>query len=282
MQNKVDLHAHTNKSDGTRSPRELVLLAKEIGLAGVAITDHDTIAGWDEAIQTGKELGIQVVPGVEISSLWGDKDIHVLGYYVSATDAQFLTKLEELRNVRHNRNALMINRLNEIGVEITMAEVAAKKKDQKSNIGRPHIAEVLIEKGVVTSLKEAFDQYLGREGKAYVNVPRITPHNAVQLIQAAGGVSVLAHPGLYEEDDLIEELVSIGLNGIEAYHADHTREDEEKYEQLGRAHRLIITGGSDYHGERNGQVFHAPLGSKGITPSTVAIIEERARSRFHF
>ncbi len=279
MLSRVDLHTHTHKSDGTRSPREQVMLAKKIGLAGLAITDHDTISGWEEAIKTGEEEGIIVVPGVEISSLWGDKDIHVLGYYVSANNPSFLNKLDELRNVRHKRNQLMIDRLNEIGIEITMAEVATKKKDQLTNIGRPHIAEVLMEKGLVSSLKEAFDLYLGREGKAYVNVPRLTPHEAIQMIRSAGGVAILAHPGLYSEDHLIEELVSHGLDGIEAYHADHSHGDEVKYEELGKSHQLIITGGSDYHGERNGQVFHSPLGSKGVTLSTVAEIEERARSR---
>lgn len=279
MRDRVDLHTHTNRSDGMRSPKEQVLLAHQIGLAGVAITDHDTIAGWDEAIMTGKELGLKVVPGVEISSIWEGKDIHVLGYYVSANDHGFLKKLEELRTVRSRRNRLVIERLNQIGIHISIDEVNARKKDQQTNIGRPHIAEVLMEKGVVSSLKEAFDQYLGREGKAYVNVPRISPQEAVQLIKSAGGVAVLAHPGLYEEDHLIDELVELGLDGIEAYHADHTPEDEQKYEAIGKRYNLFITGGSDYHGERNGEVYHAPLGSKGVPLSTVEQIEERAGNK---
>lgn len=277
MQTRVDLHTHTNMSDGTRSPKEQVLLAKQIGLAGLAITDHDSIAGWEEALAAGHEYGIKVVPGVEVSSLWESKDIHILGYYLNDKDQNLLTKLEEIRNVRNKRNKLMIERLNQIGISITMEEVASRKQDRQTNLGRPHIAEVLIEKGVVQSMEEAFEIYLGRSGKAYVNVPRISPVEAVQLIKSAGGVAILAHPGLYEEDQIIEELVANGLDGIEVYHADHTREDEIKYEEYANKHQLIITGGSDYHGERNGKVFHAPLGSKGVTLSTVSLLEERAR-----
>lgn len=278
MHNWVDLHTHTNKSDGTHSPREQVQLAKSSGLAGVAITDHDTIAGWEEALAAGVELGIKVVPGVEISSLWGDIDIHVLGYYVAADDTLFLNKLEQLRNVRNERNHRMVAKLQQLGIDITMDEVEKKKKDTKTNIGRPHIAEVLMDKGIVTTMKEAFDEYLGREGKAYINVPRISPHDAVKMIHEAGGVAVLAHPGLYPDDSIIEQLVALGLDGIEVYHADHGEEDEKRYLHIAKQYELLITGGSDYHGVRNRQVFHAALGSKGVTLSTVAQIEERARS----
>lgn len=277
MHTIVDLHTHTNQSDGTNSPTQLIQLAKQIGLAGIAITDHDTIGGWEEAFAAGKKHNVLVVPGVEISSIWGNKDIHVLGYYVTPDDA-FLSELDQLRNARNRRNAHMVDKLQQLGISITMEEVAARKVDQKTNIGRPHIAEVLMEKGIVTNMREAFDLYLGREGKAYVNVPRISPHEAVRLIKAAKGVAVLAHPGLYNEDAIIDFLVQEGLDGIEAFHADHTLEMEEHYKKIGERYRLLITGGSDYHGVRNNEVFHAPLGSKGVTLSTVAQLEERARS----
>lgn len=277
MHTIVDLHTHTNQSDGTNSPTQLIQLAKQIGLAGVAITDHDTIGGWEEAFAAGKKHNVLVVPGVEISSIWGDKDIHVLGYYVTPDDT-FLSELDQLRNARNRRNVHMVDKLQQLGISITMEEVAARKVDQKTNIGRPHIAEVLMEKGIVTNMREAFDLYLGRDGKAYVNVPRISPHEAVRLIKAAKGVAVLAHPGLYNEDAIIDSLVQEGLDGIEAFHADHTLEMEEHYKKIGERYRLLITGGSDYHGVRNNEVFHEPLGSKGVTLSTVAQLEERARS----
>lgn len=266
---RIDLHTHTVKSDGTYTPAELVRLAKEADLSGLAITDHDTIAGWEEALQEGERLSLLVIPGVEISSVWNGKDIHVLGYGMDGNDPSFLQRLEELRDVRHWRNKMLLHRLKELGMEITLEEVMAKQKDRRGNVGRPHIAQVMVEKGYLPSIQEAFDQYLGYGGKAYVNPPRITPHEAVRLILKAGGVPVLAHPGLYEEDHLIPELIEAGLMGIEAAHADHSAPMEEKYRRIAEEHRLIVTGGSDYHGERNGEVFHAPLGSKGVSSGTV-------------
>lgn len=272
-----DLHTHTNKSDGTHSPEEQVRMAKQIGLAGIAITDHDTIAGWDEAIRVGDELGIMVIRGVEISTAWEQQDIHVLGYFFHSPTADFRKRLEELRTVRTRRNEQMIKRLQHLGIEITMEEVHARKKDDAGNVGRPHIAEVMMEKGIVSSLTEAFDKYLGRGAKAYVQVERITPHEAVKMIKDAGGIAVLAHPGLYRMDYIIDELVDHGLDGIEVFHADHTKEDEEKYEKIAQKYQLLITGGSDYHGERNGQVFHAPLGSKGVSTTLLAELVERGK-----
>jgi predicted metal-dependent phosphoesterase TrpH len=279
MEPLIDLHTHTTCSDGTRSPREQVEYARRLGLYGIGITDHDTVAGWEEAMEAGKELNVLVVPGVEISSVWNGKDIHVLGYYLDPSDSHFQKRLVELRNVRNRRNEMMVERLNQLGIAITIEEINAVKQKNGGNVGRPHIAEVLMKKGVVASIEEAFDKYLGRNGLAYVNPPRITPFEAVELILSAGGVPVLAHPGLYEEDQLIEELVGRGMAGIEAYHADHPPEEEQKYEQLGRRFNLIITGGSDYHGERNGKVFHAPLGSKGVPLSTVLELKKRALKR---
>lgn len=276
MGDMYDLHTHTSFSDGTHSPRKLIALARELGLPGIGITDHDTVSGWEEAIRAGEEYGVKVVLGVEISSAWKGKDIHILGYCMRANDQTFLGKLDELRNARDRRNMEIVLRLNQLGIDISMEEVKKIKKANHGNIGRPHIAEVLIQKGIVSSVEEAFRLYLGREGAAYIQVPRITPHQAISMILASGGVPVLAHPGLYEEDQLIEELVSIGLMGIEAGHADHSRDDEIKYREIGKQYKLIITAGSDYHGERNGLVFHASLGSHGVSLSVVEEIEERA------
>lgn len=260
---KADLHAHTTVSDGLFSPAGLVRLAKEVGLAAVAVTDHDTVFGVEEAQEEGKKLGIEVVPGVEMSTLWQGKEIHMLGYFINHQDPELLKRLEELRDVRKKRNRMMIEKLNQLGIAITLEEVVEKKrrKNPDVNVGRPHIAEVLIDKGVVRSMDEAFDQYLGRDGKAYVTPDRITPQEAIQIIHASGGVAVIAHPGLYEQDDLIPQLVAAGLDGIEVNHPDHREEDKKRYQAMVEQYDLIHTAGSDFHGERNGSMYHAQLGT---------------------
>jgi predicted metal-dependent phosphoesterase TrpH len=268
----ADLHSHTFASDGLQSPTENIRIAIEAGLGAIAITDHDTVAGIDEALAAGKEHGILVVPGVEISTISKGQDIHVLGYWVDPHNNRFLQRLMELRVVRAKRNDMMLEKLNKLGVAITMQDVlaslqASKKADE--TLGRPHIADALLRKGYVASLAEAFDRYLGKDGAAYVNPPRIEPSTAIQWIKEAGGVPVLAHPGLYGQDELIEQLVETGLAGLEVYHPDHTDVQEEHYLTIANKHRLIITAGSDFHGERNGVVFHAPIGTKKIEVSVV-------------
>lgn len=275
----VDLHTHTRASDGTETPAENVRIAHAAGLAGLAITDHDTVAGIEEAEAEGLKLGMLVVPGVEISTVAGGQDIHVLGYYIRTADPLFLTRLEELRSVRDRRNELMLEKLRELGLEITLDEVMENRRRSgrsDETVGRPHIAEVLIRKGYAANLQDAFERYLGRTGAAYVNPPRIRPEEAVRWIHEAGGAAVIAHPGLYQDDKLVEELIGAGLDGIEAYHSDHTPEDAERYRSLAERHSLIITAGSDFHGERNGIVFHAPLGSRRISAEILQELEAAA------
>lgn len=273
----ADLHTHTKISDGTESPADNVRTAKAAGLAAVAITDHDTVAGIPEAEEEGRRLGVIVVPGVEISTLARDQDIHILGYYFRRDDPVFLERLEELRKVRDTRNDLMIARLRELGLEITMEEVLNNRKpgtQAEETVGRPHIAEVLIRKGYVSSLSEAFEKYIGRDGAAYVNPPRISPQEGIRWIHEAGGKAVLAHPGLYRDDALVEELAQNGLDGLEAYHSDHRPEDADRYRAIAERYGLIITAGSDFHGKRNGKVFHAPLGSQKIDISVLQLLQK--------
>jgi hypothetical protein len=273
-----DLHTHTFASDGTGSPAKNVHLAKTAGLTGIAITDHDTTAGLEEALEAGRELGIDVVPGIEISSVANGQDIHVLGYFIPLDDEIFLKRLEELRNARQLRNELILEKLKTLGINITMEEVSRKKKEKTGNLGRPHIAEVLVDKGIVGGIQEAFDIYLGKGGKAYANIPRIHPKEAIDLIRSAGGVPILAHPGLYHDDPLVLDLIKSGLAGIEVRHSDHSPEDEQKYRLLAEKYDLIQTAGSDYHGERNGVVFHAPLGSRQCPDSVVERLRNLAAS----
>ncbi|KPC74797.1 metal-dependent phosphoesterase [Thermoactinomyces vulgaris] len=266
---RVDLHVHTTGSDGLFSPSEVVKLAKEVGLAGLAITDHDSISGIEEALSAGREWGIHVVPGVEISTLWQGKEIHMLGLHIDYRDPSLLEKLKRQREVRQTRNRMMIEKLNELGIEVTMEEVMAKKKGegQADNVGRPHIAEVLIDKGIVQSMDEAFDRYLGRDGQAYVTPPRISPIEAIQLIHQSKGKAVIAHPGLYEQDDLIPLLVENGLDGIEVNHPDHTDEAKQRYAEMAKTFGLFETAGSDFHGERHGSMYHAMLGTCTVDES---------------
>ncbi|SMO49198.1 PHP domain-containing protein [Melghirimyces algeriensis] len=274
--NHLDLHVHTTASDGMFSPKDVVKMAREKALHGIAITDHDTVDGVEEALKYGKESGIMVIPGVEISTVADGQDIHVLGYYVDYTDQAFHARLREQREARQRRNVLLLKKLEDLGVRITMEEVLSKKKDQTGNAGRPHIAEVLVEKGVVQSMNEAFDKYLGKDGAAYVTTPRIRPEEAIVFIRQAGGIPVLAHPGLYQDDKLVNDLAKAGLGGIEVNHPDHDERMKLHYTQIARRFGILTTGGSDFHGERHGSMYHAPLGTCFTDLETVEKLAEKA------
>ncbi|MBU5440627.1 PHP domain-containing protein [Paenibacillus sp. MSJ-34] len=266
---RADLHTHTSASDGMQPPAENVRLAKAAGLAAVAITDHDTVAGVEEALQEGKRLGIVVVPGVEISTVLSGTDIHVLGYYIDCEQETFLERLGELRSIRERRNDMLIAKLQELGIPITMNEVVAqlgRPLMPDESIGRPHIADVLVRKGYAADLRDAFDRYLGEQGAAYVNPPRILPHQAVQWIREAGGTPVLAHPGLYGDDALVERIIrETNIAGIEAHHSDHSPADQARYTAMAERHGLIATAGSDFHGARQGIVFHGDIGGRTVS-----------------
>ncbi len=261
----VDLHTHTTVSDGLHSPSYNVQMAKEEGLHAIAITDHDSVDGVEEALQYGKKIGIEVVPGVEISTVDREQEIHILGYYINYKDQQLLQRLRQLRQTRDSRNTMMIERLQLLGFQLSMEDVieVAGGSEEKT-IGRPHIAEVMIQKGYISSIKEAFDQYLGKSGIAYVNPPRIGPIQAMKWIHDAGGTAVIAHPGLYSRDDLVIEIIEAGIDGMEVYHFDHSTQDESRYLELAVNHNLIVTAGSDFHGWREGDTQHGKIGSRKI------------------
>lgn len=281
---RADLHVHTTASDGTNKPYEVVRKAAKKGLAALAVTDHDTMAGVEEALSAGQELGVTVIPGVEISSSMNGKDIHILGYYADLHNREWQERLEQLRMGRARRNEQIIAKLQQHGIAITLEEVheAARRaaaeqsssgdsngesgngKGKGRSVGRPHIAAVLVEKGVVPSMYEAFEQWLASGKPGYVSLPRVTPFEAVDWIREAGGISVIAHPGLYGDDALVEEIIRYGAKGIEVAHSEHSPEDEVRYRALARRYGLIETAGSDYHGEREGVVFHGELGSKTV------------------
>ncbi|GED59087.1 PHP domain-containing protein [Brevibacillus formosus] len=279
MKLMADLHTHTKASDGTCEPAENVRLAKEAGLAALAITDHDTVAGIPEAIEAASALGVEIIPGVEVSSVGKGQDIHVLGYFVPYEDPAFEERLFRLRETRHERNQLLIARLQELGIDISLEKVYRRKQGTDKNIGRPHIAEELMELGVVSTIAEAFDKYLGKGGAAYVNPPRITPQEAITLIKEAGGVAVLAHPGLYDDDELVEELIVFGLDGIEVNHPDNDEVQKMRYSKWAAQYGLVVTGGSDFHGWRGEEPFHAMLGSHTAEMDAVEQLRAIAEKR---
>lgn len=274
---RADLHVHTTHSDGRMTPEQVVHYAKKKGLQAIAITDHDIVTAIAEAEKVGKENQIEIVPGVELSTLWEDQEIHILGYFVDIHNPALLKALKKQRQVRELRNQLMVKKLQELGIPITLEEVLERKKHTtRKNVGRPHIAEVLIAKGIVHSMEEAFDRYLGRDGLAYITPDRISPMEAVEMIRNSGGISVIAHPGIYHKDHLIPVLVEEGLSGIEVDHPDHTNEDRERYLKIAEKYQLIATAGSDFHGERNGTMYHADLGTCTVSLLQVNKLKQKA------
>lgn len=248
---RIDLHLHTRHSDGSFSTGEVMAFAKQAGLTALAITDHDIVDGIPEATAIGKELGIEVVPGVEISSRLGESELHILGYFLNWTDALLAQRLSTLRDSRHLRNPKIVQRLNELGIPITYEEVRALAGTE--SVGRPHIARLLMEKQVVTSAKEAFDRYLANGRPAFVDRELPEPAEAVRWIREAGGVPVLAHPTWVRTSAeglriLVRELKAAGLGGIEVHYSTHTPSQTTEYLDLARQCDLLVTGGSDFHG----------------------------------
>ncbi|MCP4229577.1 MAG: PHP domain-containing protein [bacterium] len=248
----IDLHIHTTASDGSYTPRGIVEMALDAGLAAIAITDHDTTSGSTEALAAGEEFGLEVIPGIELSVNHGERSFHMLGYFIDPDDVSLNERLKEVRRFREERNPRIIAKLNELGMEITIEEALAKASGD--TLGRPHIAAVLLEKDYVKNNQEAFDKYLAKGAAAYVERDRITSAEAIELITGAGGVAVLAHPGIYELSDeeldgVVSGLAEAGLQGIEVIYPEHTREIERKYHNIAERYGLAVTGGTDFHGK---------------------------------
>ena len=250
----VDLHSHSTASDGTFPPAAVVRLAKDAGLVGLALTDHDTIAGLAEAGVEAARLGITLIPGIEISAVPPIENgtLHILGYCIDPQNAVLTEMARQLIEARDNRNPRIIARLRQLGIDITMDEALAQS--QGGVLGRPHIAAMLVKKGIVKSIKQAFDEYLGQGGKAYYDKERLSPRDAIGRIRQAGGVPVVAHPvqlGATNDAQLetvLKDLVDLGLGGIEVIHSDHAPRDIEQYAALADRYNLLKTGGSDFHG----------------------------------
>ncbi len=260
----IDLHTHSTCSDGTDSPASLVRLAAKAGLAAVALTDHDTISGLHEAEQAGREHGIEVVRGCELSVGTEQGEVHILGLFLP----QDPTSLEELENAlqylrdhRSRRNAQIVQKLQEMGLEIDYEAVLNRLGDRAGgeSVGRPHIAKLLQEKGYVSSIREAFSVYLGNKGKAFVPKKVLKVSEAMGLLQRSKATICLAHPGLMAcshkwLDSFVAKLKEQGLHAIEAYHSEHAPAAENMCKTLAKKYELAITGGSDYHGNSKPQI----------------------------
>lgn len=247
----IDLHTHTLASDGTDSPAQLVRRAKDLGLAAVAITDHDTVAGLAEAEKQGQALGLEVIRGCEISARGEDNEMHILGLWLPSDTTVLEQSLLRLREHRHERNVIIVAKLQALGLDISYEEVQAASQGEA--VGRPHIAAVLLRKGFVQNWQEAFTRYLGYKGQAYVPKEILSPEQAVNLLAGMGATVSLAHPCLSVSsreavENLVRNLKGFGLNAIEAYHSDHSQAEQRFCVDLATRYGLALTGGSDYHG----------------------------------
>jgi len=275
----IDLHTHTTFSDGTDTPTQLINKALAAGITTIALTDHDSISGWQEAT-TALRPGIYLVPGAEVSCQTLDGiSVHILGLLFDSSNTELIDTLEKTRENRFGRMEKIIAKINEAGIEISMSEVLEQLSDG-ATLGRPHLADALIKKGVVASREEAFTQMLHNHSKYYVSHYSPTPEAVIKLIKDAGGVSVIAHPmashrGRIISLDTFGSLIQAGLDGIEVDHRDHSAEEKTQLISLAKESKLVMTGASDYHG--NGKLNL--LGEYTTEPAQWQKLEERANAR---
>jgi len=275
----IDLHTHTNFSDGTDSPTQLINKALAAGISVLGLTDHDSISGWQEAI-TALRPGISLVPGAEISCQTSDGiSVHILGLLFDSENLELMGTMQATRENRHGRMAKIITRLNEAGIDISMQDVLDQLAEG-ATLGRPHLADALVKKGVVASRDEAFTQMLHNKSKYYVSHYSPLPEVAIKMIKAAGGVSVIAHPMASHRGRTISletfgSLIDAGLDGVEVDHRDHSSDEKTQLIELAKQNDLVMTGASDYHG--NGKLNQ--LGEYVTMPEQWERLEARANKR---
>lgn len=244
----IDLHIHTNASDGTLSPSQVVAEARQAGLAVISITDHDTTAGLAEAVEAARAADFVFVPGVEISATHPIGEAHILGYWVDCQDPNLKAFLYSPLSTRTARIIEICGRLDALGFPVDPEEVFREAADAES-VGRPHIARVMLHKGYVKDMEDAFQRFLGDGKPAHVKRFKNTTADTIAMIHGCGGISVIAHPGLIQEPRVLSCLIEEGVMGIEVYCHDHDPEQTRRFSQLAEAHGLLVTGGSDYHGK---------------------------------
>jgi len=249
----ADLHVHTFYSDSTFSPEEVVACAKDKGLGAIAICDHDSTDGVEPCRIIGKMLGVEIIPGIELTVEKADADIHILGYFMDYTLGWFQKQLRQIQKARVTRIHRMVEKLNHEGLKLKADDVFALAG--KGTVGRLHLAQAMLKTGGIKKLQDAFDTYIGFMKPCYVANIRFTPQEAIGTLLRTGGVPVLAHPNVTGKDEYIPELIACGLRGIEVYHTDHRPSVVAHYEQIARENNLLMTGGSDCHGLGKGRVL---------------------------
>lgn len=250
--NYIDLHVHSSASDGSLTPEEVVLLAKNAGLRCFALTDHDTVDGVERAIQYAKKLtGIDVIPGIELSCYYQNREIHIVGLFVDYKNQIFLDELQKLKQARDERNKKMVQNFVDAGIPLTLEEL--KHCNPNSVITRAHFARVLVEKEICKNKTEAFNKYLGVGCPFYLPKPQITPEHVLNLIKTAGGIAILAHPYSYkfsktEVKTLLDDLIPLGLSGMECYYSTYDTGQMQELRSIAISKNLLVSGGSDFHG----------------------------------
>lgn len=268
----IDLHCHTTASDGLLSPRDLIIRAKKEGVIILAVTDHDTVAGLDEAISTAKENGINLIPGVELSLDFPTGDLHLLGYNIDYNNRDFINRLQQLKSAREERIVKIIKKLNDININLTIEDI--NKESNGSSPGKPHVARALVKKGYAGDVTSAIKKYLNKGKPGYVSKEKLDIEAGFKLIRNVGGVPVLAHPKSMkckdnrEYERTIESFINYGLKGIEVYASIHEDMDVEFFSGVANRHNLIATGGSDFHGEKHDCLGY--YGSKRVIPINCA------------
>lgn len=264
MIQEVDFHSHTVHSDGTLTAAQLVELAKQKGIKALALTDHDTTSGLEEAMAAGERLGVELIPGIEISVVYDPGTMHILGYFIDHRAEKLQKAIRRLQEDRNERNPQIVTKLNALGMNITLEEV--EQESGGGQVGRPHFARVLVKRGYVRDFEEAFEKYLSKNAPAYVDKRRVSPEDGIRMIREAGGIAVLAHPKLLrarrprEFDEVLDRLVASGLGGIEAYSSCQNEQEARQFRAAGEARHIFVTGGSDFHGDNKGEV---ELGNMG-------------------
>ena len=268
----VDLHLHSLYSDGSATPLELAELAVRNKLTGIALTDHDTVDGVAEILAHGRNLGLTVIPGLELSAVHREFTLHILGYGFDHTSSEFTQWLEPLQKSRQERNAKILAKMRQLGLDVHEDEVQAISRCGQT--GRPHIARLLLNKGIVDSLGQAFHQYLRRGAPAWFSRFAYSAAESIDMIHQAGGLAVLAHPGQLDPELkilplLIPELVERGLDGLEVHYPTHPADVQRRLFTLARKYNLVVTGGSDYHGKNRNMSVMAGSGNGFCPPDTI-------------
>jgi predicted metal-dependent phosphoesterase TrpH len=271
---RIDLHLHSTASDGSYPPETVVALAERNEVAVMSLTDHDSIEGLAPALARAERSGIRIIPGVELSVTEEGFDVHLLAYGFDVEDKGLIAAIARYRKGRRERAGKILARLKGLGIRISLEEVESIA--QGGALGRPHVAEALMKSGHIETFHEAFQRYLGHHAPAYVPKETVRLEEAVQVVREAGGVTVLAHPGTLNRDQWIPTWAKRGLDGIETWHSKHSPADIARYQELSRAHRLLMTGGSDFHGERTPDVT---IGSVPVPETVLPPLDEALRAR---